>query len=98
MNRLWMGLLTASARFFDKRYRKLRSGNARLSEMPHTRSAWESPLARPPSLPPPTGSLKELREQALRCRDCPLWKHATQTVFGQGPAPTTMMLVGEQPG
>ncbi|MFK2891772.1 UdgX family uracil-DNA binding protein [Dyella flagellata] len=66
--------------------------------MPHTRSAWESPLARPPSLPPPTGSLKELREQALRCRDCPLWKHATQTVFGQGPAPTTMMLVGEQPG
>lgn len=66
--------------------------------MPHSRSAWESPLARPPSLPPPTGSLKELQERSLRCRDCPLWKHATQTVFGHGPAPTAMMLVGEQPG
>lgn len=66
--------------------------------MPQTRSAWESPLARPPSLPPPQGSLRELRELASRCRDCPLWKHATQTVFGKGPAHATMMLVGEQPG
>jgi DNA polymerase len=66
--------------------------------MPQTRSAWEFPLARPPSLPPPPGSLKELRELASRCRDCPLWRHATQTVFGKGPAHATMMLVGEQPG
>lgn len=66
--------------------------------MPQTRSAWESPLARPPSLSPPLGSLHELRDQALRCHDCPLWKHATQTVFGKGPAHSPLMLVGEQPG
>jgi DNA polymerase len=42
--------------------------------------------------------LKEVHDLALGCHDCPLWKHATQTVFGKGPAPATMMLVGEQPG
>lgn len=66
--------------------------------MPQSRSAWEFPLARPPTLPPPSGTLKELRELASRCHDCPLWKHATQTVFGKGPAHATLMLVGEQPG
>ena len=66
--------------------------------MPQTRSAWESPLARPPSQPPPSGTLKELRELASRCHDCPLWKHATQTVFGKGPVHASLMLVGEQPG
>lgn len=29
-------------------------------------------------------SLKELREQARACQDCPLWANATQTVFGAG--------------
>jgi uracil-DNA glycosylase len=29
---------------------------------------------------------------------CPLWKNATQTVFGQGPPHAQAMLVGEQPG
>ena len=28
----------------------------------------------------------------------PLYKHATQTVFGEGPIDAAMMLVGEQPG
>jgi DNA polymerase len=42
--------------------------------------------------------LKRLREQAASCRACPLWKDATQTVFGEGPAPAPIMLVGEQPG
>jgi DNA polymerase len=43
-------------------------------------------------------SLKTLREQARHCRACHLWKHATQTVFGEGPQNAQMMLVGEQPG
>jgi uracil-DNA glycosylase len=30
-------------------------------------------------------SLKALREEASHCRACPLWKNATQTVFGEGP-------------
>jgi uracil-DNA glycosylase family protein len=45
-----------------------------------------------------TDSLEALREQAAHCRACHLWKHATQTVFGEGPPGAEIMLVGEQPG
>ncbi len=43
-------------------------------------------------------SLETLREAAADCRACPLWKNATQTVFGEGPQAARAMLVGEQPG
>jgi uracil-DNA glycosylase family protein len=39
-----------------------------------------------------------LRREAASCRACPLWKDATQTVFGEGPPDAEIMLVGEQPG
>jgi DNA polymerase len=42
--------------------------------------------------------LAEVRGEALACRACPLWKDATQTVFGEGPLDARMALVGEQPG
>jgi uracil-DNA glycosylase len=42
--------------------------------------------------------LAELRIAAAGCRSCPLWERATQTVFGEGPIPAPLMLVGEQPG
>ncbi len=42
--------------------------------------------------------LKTLRREAADCRACPLWKDATQTVFGEGPSHARLMLVGEQPG
>ena len=42
--------------------------------------------------------IETLREEAADCRACPLWKDATQTVFGEGPQNAQMMLVGEQPG
>jgi probable DNA metabolism protein len=42
--------------------------------------------------------LETLRDQAAECRACPLWKDATQTVFGEGPQTAQVMLVGEQPG
>jgi uracil-DNA glycosylase len=45
-----------------------------------------------------TDELERLREEAAGCRACPLWKDATQTVFGKGPPNATVMLVGEQPG
>src|SRR5579872_6209069 len=45
-----------------------------------------------------SSSLKNLRQEAARCRACPLWKGATQTVFGEGPQHAQIMLVGEQPG
>lgn len=47
---------------------------------------------------PASHNLKTLREQAADCRACPLWKDATQTVFGEGPQHASLMLVGEQPG
>lgn len=39
-----------------------------------------------------------LREEAMGCTRCHLYKHATQTVFGEGPLDAPIMLVGEQPG
>ena len=42
--------------------------------------------------------IETLREQAADCRACPLYKDATQTVFGEGPSTARIMLVGEQPG
>jgi uracil-DNA glycosylase len=39
-----------------------------------------------------------LREEAAGCTRCPLWKPATQMVFGEGPVDTPLMFVGEQPG
>jgi len=47
---------------------------------------------------PPRPTLPRLRDAAAGCRGCHLWKHATQTVFGEGPREAEVMLVGEQPG
>jgi uracil-DNA glycosylase family protein len=47
---------------------------------------------------PDSRSLRTLREAAEGCRGCPLYKDATQTVFGAGPRKAELMLVGEQPG
>ena len=47
---------------------------------------------------PAADNLATLREEAADCRACPLWKDATQTVFGEGPQAAQIMLVGEQPG
>jgi uracil-DNA glycosylase len=47
---------------------------------------------------PERPTLPRLREAAADCRACPLWKPATQTVFGKGRRSSQLMLVGEQPG
>jgi uracil-DNA glycosylase len=39
-----------------------------------------------------------LRAAAAGCTACPLYRDATQTVFGEGPERALVMLVGEQPG
>jgi len=44
------------------------------------------------------GSWEALREEAMGCTRCPLYKDATQTVFGEGPLDAKLMFVGEQPG
>ncbi|MFQ3666795.1 MAG: UdgX family uracil-DNA binding protein [Sphingomonadaceae bacterium] len=43
-------------------------------------------------------TLARLREEAQTCTLCPLFRNATRTVFGEGPADARLMLVGEQPG
>jgi uracil-DNA glycosylase len=45
-----------------------------------------------------SAKIDSLRSEAKGCRDCPLWKNATQTVFGEGSAKAKLMIVGEQPG
>lgn len=51
-----------------------------------------------PAQPPDSLDLKELSLSAAACRACPLWRTATCTVFGEGPADASVVLVGEQPG
>ncbi|WP_274627210.1 UdgX family uracil-DNA binding protein [Arvimicrobium flavum] len=43
-------------------------------------------------------TITALREAAKGCRRCPLWRDATQTVFGEGPDSAKWIFVGEQPG
>lgn len=46
----------------------------------------------------PFNSLQALREEADGCTRCDLYKHATQTVFGEGGPVARVVFVGEQPG
>jgi DNA polymerase len=50
------------------------------------------------ALIPPRPTIKKLREAAVGCQACPLWKSGTQTVFGEGAAQADVVFVGEQPG
>lgn len=43
-------------------------------------------------------ALERLREEARSCTACPLYRNATQTVFGEGAGTAPLVLVGEQPG
>lgn len=51
-----------------------------------------------PEVPAEITSLPAAREAIGACRRCPLHEHATQAVFGEGPADAELMFVGEQPG
>lgn len=47
---------------------------------------------------PVDDGLAAMREAAMGCKRCPLWKPATQTVFGEGPDDARVLVIGEQPG
>lgn len=47
---------------------------------------------------PERPTLPRLRAAAAGCTACDLYRRATQTVFGAGPAQAPLALVGEQPG
>jgi uracil-DNA glycosylase family protein len=58
-------------------------------------------LPKPPAKQQPnlfSKSIQELADEARDCKNCPLWKNATQTVFGEGRSKARIMFVGEQPG
>ncbi|MBV9391015.1 MAG: UdgX family uracil-DNA binding protein [Verrucomicrobia bacterium] len=42
--------------------------------------------------------LESLKKAAAGCEACPLYRNATQTVFGEGPLQADIVFVGEQPG
>jgi DNA polymerase len=42
--------------------------------------------------------LAKVAAEARACTRCPLYRNATQTVFGEGAVGARLMLVGEQPG
>jgi uracil-DNA glycosylase len=54
----------------------------------------------PTALPflPRRTTLASLRRAAATCEGCDLHHLGTRTVFGEGPVPARVMLVGEQPG
>jgi uracil-DNA glycosylase len=77
-----------------------RTANAMISNAPtepHKAQKRAEP-AMPRKTAASSDSVAALREEAADCRACPLWKDATQTVFGEGPQRAQIMLVGEQPG
>ena len=67
--------------------------------MPHSARSNPTPQnASASDFLPGRRTLKALREAARACRGCPLYAHATQTVFGAGDAHARLILIGEQPG
>ena len=57
------------------------------------------PLFRDKRINDPDRALARARRaRRHRCTRCDLYKNATQTVFGEGPADAALMLIGEQPG
>ena len=47
---------------------------------------------------PSRRTIDALRHAAQRCQGCDLFSRATRTVFGEGAAHPSIMLIGEQPG
>src|SRR6266508_5308916 len=47
---------------------------------------------------PERSTLSALRKAAVGCRGCDLYRDATHTVFGEGPARARIVMVGEQHG
>jgi DNA polymerase len=61
-------------------------------------SEADLPLFREKRVNDPKRAIRLLAAEAADCTRCPLYKNATQTVFGEGSADAALMLIGEQPG
>jgi len=78
----------------DASRRTLDMIDAAASTPRHRTVRYEGPAPAPAG----TDTLAATRASAAKCRACPLWEHATQTVFGEGPDHASVVFVGEQPG
>ena len=45
-----------------------------------------------------SSNLARLAADATSCQRCPLYRNATQVVFGEGPVDAALVMIGEQPG
>lgn len=70
----------------------LANAKRRVVEMAETQVPSAAPWV------PDKPSLPKLIAAAKGCEGCDLFRHATQTVFGEGPAKAPVIMVGEQPG
>lgn len=61
-------------------------------------SEADLPLFRGNRVNDPSRAIELLAAEAADCTRCPLYRNATRTVFGEGPADAALMLIGEQPG
>jgi len=43
-------------------------------------------------------NFEKLKEEAINCKRCELWKTRTNPVFGEGPPTSEIMFIGEAPG
>ncbi len=71
---------------------------ARPTSPPARAAAIQAMAAKPSPFVPAPGSPEALRRDAAGCTRCPLYRPATQAVFGEGPPDADVMIVGEQPG
>lgn len=77
----------------------IREAPARVEAMVARSKSHDSPeTGWQPAQPPKTRDLAVLRKAAAACKACPLYKNATQTVFGAGDRDADVVFVGEQPG
>src|SRR4051794_26766533 len=74
----------------------VRDSTPRPSPVPPKDAKQEFPTAVP--FLPSRFTVPTLQRSAAICKGCDLWKNATQTVFGEGPAKASVMFIGEQPG
>jgi DNA polymerase len=71
---------------------------ARITSAARARAYADAEYPTATAFMPQRFSVGALREASASCRGCPLYKNATQTVFGEGPAGASVMFVGETPG
>ncbi|MGC1479680.1 MAG: UdgX family uracil-DNA binding protein [Chthoniobacterales bacterium] len=77
----------------------LMASGGRVNEMLEASERKRRPTVAHSLAPAPTGAnVPTLRQAAAACTACPLYRDATQTVFGEGPENARLVFVGEQPG